>query len=80
MPIRSVTVKDVAHERAILKRCVPPRLEALAAAFRQLKHLAQYNPDARDREYVLANARRMLKELEQSYDNVAATQIDMGLF
>lgn len=80
MPATTTTVQDAAHERKMLKRAVSPRLEALAAAFRQLEHLATYNPDSRDRDYILSCARRMLTSLESRYDNVAATQLDMGLF
>lgn len=75
-----VTAQDAAHERAMLKRAVPPRLQNLASAFRQLEHLANYNPDSRDRDYILSCARRMLASLEERYNHVAATQLDMDLF
>jgi hypothetical protein len=80
MPANSVRINEVYKERAALKRHVPPRLEALQKAFRQLEELDKLSPTERDREFILLNARRMLAELEARYKNVAVTQIDMGLF
>lgn len=77
---RTVAIADAVHDRKILKRAVPPRLENLQAAFRQLEHLANYNPEQRDRDFILSRARAMMARLESVYSNVAATQIDMGLF
>jgi hypothetical protein len=80
MPARTSSIAEALHERAMLKRAVTPRLDALRAAFRQLEHLAQYNPDSRDRDYILSCARQMYTSLSEKYNNVAVTQLDMELF